>query len=265
MAGKLVEPVTGVVNDSFFRNFDEGVLRTMIEFGFDGTQQGSGPGQIPATPDARQVIDEIDRADPLRLVVKVEGLQFYQPDLSADKLVSVVFASPEQHFTGYNIPSVVLRREEATPDLARWHSEGAIQYRIPSQQSHDVTVTVGGQTITGPSQVEELRQAWPYDLIYSILAIARSRHDAGILLRRVLRAWQPYGRVLLRDSRGEVRSYEAFMEGVSPLDEVVDVTGRTVAHSVSLRIAGEIDQREPEIYPTVTETKVTLVPKSTNP
>ena len=259
---------TGTV---FIKDFDEGVMRTMIQvnrdtvaghhLGFPGPPGFLDSGTL-GIPDEFNAVDEFDRADPKRLFMKVDGLTYYQPDKAPEKLVQVIFSVPEQLFTGYVLPSIVVRREDMTPELSRWHSEGALQYRVPSQQSQTVQVqlTSGGPILTGPTEIEQLKQAWPYDIPYTITAYARSRNDATALLQRILRAYQPYGRVFVRDSKGEVRTYEAFMEGLSPLDEVVDVTGRTVAYQVSLRVQGEMDSRAPEVYKTVIDPRVTASP-----
>lgn len=261
MPGTLSGTVNGDIDP--FRPYDAGVMLALSQHDGDPTQQPFGSGGVaPPAQSVEPVVDEIDKADPPRVVMRVPGLESYQPSFADKQLVGIVFATPEQLFTGYTVPSIVVRREDSLPDLPRWHSEGALQYRVPSQQSQQATVEVAvGKFLTGPTEVEERRQAWPVDMSYSILVIARWRNDADKILRRVLRVWQPYGRVLVQDSRGEVRSYEAFMEGISPLDEVVDVSGRTVGFTVSLRISGEIDLRDPEVYRTVTSMPVTVVPK----
>lgn len=239
------------------KDFDEGVMRTLIAIAGETVAGRQPPPAVQGISQEKVVEDPFDNADPNRLVLKVVGLQFYAPDLKTEQLIQVVFASPEQLLTGYVIPSIVVRREDTSPDMTRWHSEGALQYRIPSQQSNTVTVTVLNKSKTGPTEVEQFRQAWPYDISYTIMAIARSRNDAAKILSRVLKAYQPYGRVFVKDSKGEVRTYEAFMEGFGPMDEVVDVTGRTVAHTINLRIAGELDHHDPEVFPTMRDPEVT--------
>lgn len=245
---------TGTV---FIKDFDEGVMRTLLLISGETVAGQQPPPRTQAIPEEKVVQDPFDNADPRRMVLRVPQLQYYAPDLKADQFVQVVFASPEQLLTGYVIPSVVVRREDVSPDFTRWHSEGALQYRVPSQQSNTVTVTILNKSKTGPTEVEQFRQAWPYDIAYTLTAIARSRNDAAKILQRVLKAYQPYGRVFVKDSKGEVRTYEAFMEGFGPMDEVVDVTGRTVAHTINLRISGELDSHDAEVFPTMRDPVVT--------
>jgi hypothetical protein len=105
--------------------------------------------------------------------------------------------------------------------------------------------------------MEQVDQAAPFDFSYTINIVARNRGAPGILnqanrlLDHVLRIYQPYCRVLLKDSIGDARSYEAFMDGVSPLDEVADVTDRVIGFAVSLRIEGELDLSDPVVRKTV--------------
>lgn len=245
---------TGTV---FIKDFDEGVMRTLISIAGETVAGKQPPPRVEGIPQEKVVQDPFDTADPRRMVLRVVGLQFYAPDLKTEELIQVVFASPEQLLTGYVIPSIVVRREDVSPDFTRWHSEGALQYRIPSQQSNNVTVTILNKSKTGPTEVEQFRQAWPYDIAYTLTAIGRSRNDAAKILQRVLKAYQPYGRVFVKDSKGEVRTYEAFMEGFGAMDEVVDVTGRTVAHTINLRIAGELDSHDPEVFATMRDPVVT--------
>ena len=54
------------------------------------------------------------------------------------------------------------------------------------------------------------------------------------------------------DSIGDVRTYEAFQESISPLDEVSEVVDRVIGFAVTLRVEGELDLLDPETKNTVT-------------
>lgn len=173
--------------------------------------------------------------------------------------IPVTFALPEDVFEKYSIPVILVRREGLDPAMQRWHP-GALQYRAPGRGAHPAQYQHGptSEVKEGFDRAEQVDQAAPFDLLYTINVVARNRGAPGILnqanrlLDHVLRIYPPYCRVLVKDSVGDLRSYEAFMEGTSPLDEVADVADRVIGFAVSLRIEGELDLTDPVVRKTVT-------------
>jgi hypothetical protein len=103
---------------------------------------------------------------------------------------------------------------------------------------------------------EEQQQAVPFDLTYTLQVEARYHahllNQANSLLKYILRVYTPYCRVLVLDSLKDVRSYDAFMEGVSNLDEALDVSERKFGFAVTLRVKAELDLADPEVHRAVT-------------
>ena len=232
---------TGFVN---LRSFDEGVVETL-------------GARIDAETDNYFLkLDEVDTVgfDPPVSSPFNRGPVDPRPGLPA---IPVTFAFPEEMFEKYSIPLLLVRRDDIAPALQRWHP-GALQYRAPGRGALQVQNNEVTPPVTGFDRVEQVDQAAPFDLSYTINIVARNRGAPGVrnqanrLLDHVLRIYQPYCRVLVRDSIGDTRSYEAFMEGISHLDEVAEVTDRVIGFAVTLRIEGELDINDPVIRKTVT-------------
>ena len=143
----------------------------------------------------------------------------------------------------------------------RWHP-GLLQYRIASSFGRPtVTNSNPGNPdapdLTGFDAVEELQQAAPYDINYTISILARNRgggtNQANGILRAILRVYQPYCRIQVFDSLGDGRTYEAFQESISMLDEVPEVVDRVIGFAVTLRVEAELDLNDPETKRTVTQ------------
>lgn len=185
--------------------------------------------------------------------IKIEGLD-PPPGMPG---VPVTFSYPEEVFEKYKLPVLLVRRDDIAPAMQRWHP-GAAKYRAPG--SGALPVTVG--TTSSFDRFENAQQATPFDLVYTLEVRARHRGGLGVrnqanrLLDHVLRVYQPYGAVVVQDSIGDYRTYEAFMEGVSVLDEVAEVAERMIGFAVTLRIEGELDLNDP-----VTKRAVTKLPK----
>jgi hypothetical protein len=177
----------------------------------------------------------------------VEGID-PPPGLPA---IPVTFSNPEDIFEKFKVPVVLVRRDDITPAMNRWHP-GMGQYRTPAKYSKPYVVTRrSGQQVTGFDLYEQQDQAIPFDFTYTIEVQARHRgnirNQVNLIFIDVLKRYPPYGRVLLTDSIGDQRSYEAFMEGTSTLDEVQDVARRKLSLSISLRVEGELDLSNPEV------------------
>lgn len=162
--------------------------------------------------------------------------------------IPVTFAFPEDTYEHWRKPCIVVSRDDASPAMQRYHP-GAMQYNAPSKSARPVVVN----GTTGYSSMETLSQAVPFDLTYTINIItAGSRTNANRILDHVLRIYPPYGAVYVRDSLGDQRTYSAWMDGVSMLDELADISERTIGFAVALRVEAEFDLSDPEIHASVT-------------
>ncbi len=175
--------------------------------------------------------------------------------------VPIVFAFPEDVFEKYDFPLIVVRRDDIAPAMSRWHP-GTLQYRAPARNAHQVVTSSNpgnpdADDLTGFDSVEELQQAVPYDITYTISIFARNRgsgtNQANGILNAILRRYQPYSCVFVKDSLGDGRTYEAFQESISHLDEVPEVVDRVIGFAVTLRVEAELDLSDPEIKRTVTQ------------
>ena len=174
--------------------------------------------------------------------------------------VPIVFAFPEDVFEKYDFPLIVCRRDDITPAMNRWHP-GSLQYRAPAAIGSQAVVNSNpgnpdAVDLIGFTHMEQLQQAAPYDITYTISIFAHNRsggtNQANAILKKILRVYQPYARVHLVDSIGDGRTYEAFQESISHLDDVPEVVDRVIGFAVTLRVEGELDLLDPETKATVT-------------
>jgi hypothetical protein len=167
----------------------------------------------------------------------------------------IYMSHPEQEMQNFKIPVIVVRRDDIQPAMQRWHP-GAGEYYTAAEGAHPKQVTLpNGQVKRGWDRVEIAQQPTPFDFLYTVTILARNRSArmaANQLLNYVLRVYQPYGGMVLTDSIGDRRSYETFVDAISPLDEVEEVADRKIGFAISLRIEGELDLNDPHNYPTVT-------------
>lgn len=237
---------TGFVN---LRAFDEGVVETL------------GAKIDPKLSNYFLNLEQVETVgfDPGECSPFYRGPVEYPPGLPG---VPVTFSSPEDVYEKLRYPVIVVRRESFDPAMQRWHP-GALQYRtagrgaLPVQYQATPTALVQD----GFDRAEQIDQAAPFDFSYTIDIEARLRgfnSHAARLLDHVIRTYPPYCEVRVRDSIGDIRTYEAFMEGVSPLDQVSDVSDRMIGFSVSLRIEGELDLVDPIVRKTVTSRTTTF-------
>ena len=165
--------------------------------------------------------------------------------------VPIYFSFPDETIDFKILPSYIVRLNSISPAMSRWHL-GNMQYRVASSDAKFVTVVhpITGVTIrTGFSSHEMKDQAVPFDLGYTIQIRARYRNnlrvDALRMLHYAMKKYQPYTALRVKDSRGEYRTYDAFMESPSPQDTKSDVTNREVNFNLSLRVEGELDLNDP--------------------
>jgi len=243
---QLRDAANGVIRNGIvgLRHFDEGVVTTL------GAK-----------------IDE-ETSNYFIEIPEVYGPPGNPQSVSGLPKIPVVFSIPEDVFERYEIPIVVVRRDNIIPAMNRWHP-GALQYRTASYSSHPVTYMPGtGYEKSGVSKVEQLQTPVPFDISYSITILARTRgtftpgtpktsatgqkNQINRILDYVLRIYQPYCAVILKDSDDEERTYEAFMKSIAPVDSIAEVSGRMLGFSLSLEIWAELNLAYEEQFPTVT-------------
>jgi hypothetical protein len=217
---------TGIVT---IRDFDQGVVETLGAKVIDG----------------RYFITELSDVDP------APG----QPG------IPVVFSHPEDVLQTHRIPVIEVRRDDITAALNRWHP-GMTTYRAPTLGAHSAVSPYDASQ--GWDSYEEAQQAAPYDILYTLNIQARQRTHmaaANKILAYVMKIYQPYSGVNVYDSVGDLRSYEAFLEGIAPLDSVPEVTERMIGFALSLRVEAELDINDPTIHRAVTKTlRINQVP-----
>lgn len=192
-------------------------------------------------------------------VINVAGVSPPPPSGEIDfEGIPVYFAFPEETIDPKILPSFVIRRDDITPAMSRWHL-GNQQYNIPAAGAHSVTVTnprTGDVMATGFDAYEEKAQAVPFDILYTIQIRARYRNNLKVeamqMLRHTMKRFPPYSTVYIRDSLGDLRSYTAFMETPSALDTKPDVAGRETNFNVSVRVEAELDLNDPVVKKAMT-------------
>lgn len=165
--------------------------------------------------------------------------------------VPVYFSFPDETIDQKILPSFVVRRDSISWAMSRWHL-GNTQYRAPGPGAHQVTVLhpiTGNPIKTGWDAYEEKSQAVPADLLYTIQIRARFRNNLSVEAQQMwnyaVRKYQPYTTLYLKDSIGDVRSYDAFNESPNPQDSKTDVANRSINFNISLRVEAEIDLNDP--------------------
>lgn len=227
---------TGTV---FLRNFDQGVIETLG--GYIGLMNPNG--EI-VTMSGTSLISSSGRA-----CSPSDCKKNYFVDVpgTSPLKVPVIFNKPFPTFEGKYLPSILITRLDATPAMERWHSVCATQYRIGVGDLASV-ILQNGDVVSGYEQYEQLPQAMPFDIPYTITVSARYEREAVAMLKKVLSVYKPEGRILIKDSLCAVRSYTVWNEsGFSDISEINDITDRTKSYSVELRIEGELDLSEPEV------------------
>jgi hypothetical protein len=169
--------------------------------------------------------------------------------------VPVTWSFPEDLFERYQMPVFWVSRESLDPAMNRWHP-GSRQYRAPSKGALPV---VSGD-LSGWSSFDDRQQAVPYDLAY-VLNIenrqeAATRNNANVMFMYAIRRFQPYAKIGLFDSIGDIRTYDCFFESSSNLDETQDVTKRKIGFTLNLRVEGELDLTDDETKTAVTDAPV---------
>jgi len=214
-------------------------------------------------------IRDFDQGVVETLGAKVIGDRYFITELSdldpapGQPGVPVVFSHPEEVLQTHRLPVIEVRRDDINAAMHRWHP-GMGTYRVPGFGTRPAGSPYAGDTRMGWDHYEEAQQACPYDILYTINIQARQRAymaAANKVLAYVLRIYQPYSAVGVIDSVGDRRSYEAYLEGIAPLDNVPEVAERMIGFALSLRVEAELDINEPTLHKSVTKSlRVNQVP-----
>lgn len=226
-------------------DFDRGVITTM----------GAKPNELVIGKQGPQSVGSI-------YVIKDIKDVCPPPDYEG---VPVYFAFPDETIDYKILPSIIVRRDAVNPAMNRWHP-GILDYVVPSSGSHSVTVNnpiTGDVVAQGYDRYEVKDQAIPYDLLYTIECRARFRNNLRAeslkLLRFMMKRYQPYTTIYIKDSLDQHRSYNAFAETPTAVDIMPDVAGKEANFNITLRVEAELDLNDPRNmqaltgYPTVTQ------------
>lgn len=225
MSGVGYDIRTGEV---FVRNFDQGLVETLG--GYTAFPSQFSPSLV-------------------KMLGGDKENYFIDVPQASDDPIPVVFGNPEAIIERKIYPSFLVVREDPVPAMGRWHSMGQLEYRVPG-----VSATIEyseAHGVSGFSEYEEKAQDMPYDLNYQIHCYARTEFAAVVMLRKILRTYQPYSKISLKDSLGENRTYTAYQESINDVGELVDVADRVKGYSVSIRVEGEFTLSDPITTPSV--------------
>lgn len=159
--------------------------------------------------------------------------------------IPIVFTLPEDMFEQIRMPWIMITRDEVATAIQRWHP-GTMKYRVPREGAVE-TYLEGNVGFDG---YEEQPMSEPADITYSItLAATRRSGLASNALEKlwyfVRKVYKPYGLVIVKDSVGDLRTYNAFREGEFDATDVIEVGSRVASLGISVRIEGELDIEDP--------------------
>lgn len=229
------------------RNFDEGVVRTMGAEVMRTERSGFRNYFVPT-----------EKIGPVQPAPGLPG-------------IPITFSHPEDIYERYRQPVIVVRRDDIAPSLSRWHP-GMVTARYPSTGAQPVQTQYGNgpnaPTLSGYNKYDTKQAAVPFDISYTLSVLARHRGKGADLRKAVptgfegasgsprnqvnqildylLRIYAPFSQVRVLDSLGDTRLYSTFMEAVSPLDEVPEITERVLGFALTLRVEAELDLKDPE-------------------
>lgn len=180
------------------------------------------------------------------------------PDVFGGR-VPIFFVAGAPPFNPKIYPSIVIRRTSMDPAFQNGGQSYGIEYRARADDANAVSVELAsGQVVTGYDAYEIKAPAVPYNIGYDINI--RSRGDsaqgqASLMLKALSRIIEPPGFTLyLRDDLGDERGYDAIVESITPVTEVLDLTGRDAGWTIGVIVHGELDHMEPYVVPALTST-----------
>lgn len=158
--------------------------------------------------------------------------------------IPMYFGSPDAGFKEQKFPFISINRDDAAPNMLRYMGVQQLEYRAGVSGTEFYSTQRG---LSGFLDYENKYQAMPYDMVYTISAWAGpSEINAIKIIRQVLRAFPPVGRLVVYDSIGVKRTYEVYTEGgLIPLTEVSDPVTRIRGYGITIRVEGELDLVDP--------------------
>lgn len=186
---------------------------------------------------------ELDGEETQVFAVDIPGVQ--GPDLYSG-LVPIQMSEPEDSYADMVLPQIVIFRTSINPAMARWFP-GGFEYQVPAKNAQQVTA---GNGVVGPSLVERKAWTYPYDISYDVHIRARRRYQADQILQKLQQYLWAYGQLYLTDSEGDERGYYAYLESIDQLNELTDISDRSVGHTMSLRVEAELDANNPTVSKT---------------
>lgn len=177
--------------------------------------------------------------------------------------VPVYFVIGQPAFTPKILPAIVVRRNSVEPALENGHGAFSVLGR-PANSAREMSVTLSDGTVkTGYSRYEVKPRAIPYNISYDISIRSRgdsAQQQGNRMYRALSRIIEPRGfEVRVRDSAGDERGYDAFVESVSPNIEMLDLTGRGAGWTLSVIVHGELDHSDPYDVPALTSVPTTTL------
>lgn len=174
-----------------------------------------------------------------------------------DGLVPVIFQEPEDVYQTGFIPHIAISRSAITPAMTRWHPAGKA-YQVPAKMAQMVTAQDGS---VGPTLNELKGYAIPHDITYDLHMRGRLRQQANNMLRYLGRFYWAYSVLYFVDNEGDERGYDAYVESIDNLDEVVEFSDRTLGFTMSIRVEGELDFSDPIVAKTMRSVGINLAPQ----
>ena len=179
-----------------------------------------------------------------------------------DPGIAVHFMFPEDLYANFRYPAFVVTRDDISISFGRLHP-GLQQFRAPAPDALPVKVQTPSGERSYFDRTIQRAQARPYDITYTVNMYSSLRGGAGgkkaanEMLDHVLRIFPDYSQVFVTDSLGDTRTYEAFNEGITSLDDVAGVSERIIQYAVTIRVEAEYDLSPDETARTVTSHPIT--------
>ena len=193
-----------------------------------------------------------------RYYVNIEGVD----PPPGDPGIPIHFNYPEDLYANFRYPAFVVTRDDISTGFGRIHPFQA-QYRAPAKSALPVsTPGPNGTVLTGFDKMSSRLDATPFDITYTLYIYHTlrggfgGRSAANRMLDHVLRTFPPYGQVFVVDSLGFCRTYEAFNEGITNLDDIAGVSERMIQFAVTVRVEAEYDLADETTSHTVTQHSV---------
>lgn len=128
-------------------------------------------------------------------------------------------------------------------------TDSDVAYKV-QQAVNSAGLDIVANGIVGPNELHSRSRPEAYNFVYLIDLLARYQTDAQALLRTVLPRWKQHKAVIVRDSKGDLNEYTAFLEGIDVINEILGVTLKHVGYTITVRVVGEMDLLADDFRPT---------------